>query len=48
MLQLIKEPDEACNAVVGAAVTLSGKLYLQTHPPKIECCPQCTGEIKLV
>lgn len=48
LLQLIGEPDAACNAVVGAAVALSGQLYLQSHPPRIECCPQCSGEIKLV
>lgn len=47
-LQLIGEPDAACNAVVGAAVALSGQLYLQSHPPNIACCPQCSGEIKLV
>lgn len=47
-MQLIGEPDAACNAVVGAAVALSGQLYLQSHPPNISCCPQCSGEIKLV
>ncbi|KAK6626653.1 hypothetical protein RUM44_009129 [Polyplax serrata] len=48
LLQLTREPDAACTAVVGAAVNLSGQLYLKNHPPKIGCCPQCTGEIKLV
>ncbi|KAL0275328.1 UNVERIFIED_CONTAM: hypothetical protein PYX00_003211 [Menopon gallinae] len=48
LLHLIGEPDAACSAVVGAAVALSGQLYLQSNPPRIECCPQCSGEIKLV
>ena len=60
--QLLKTPnllmsgcqDAACSAVMGAAVAVSGRMFLPTTSSSSDscyipaCCPHCSGEIKQV
>ncbi|XP_065170398.1 golgin-45 isoform X1 [Atheta coriaria] len=45
-VKLFSKPDEVCNALVGAAMSItSGQMYLQHPATQATCCKHCKGEI---
>lgn len=48
-VSLPNKPDAVCNAVMGAAMSLSsGQLYLQHPTLHATCCAHCKGEVQEV
>ncbi|KAI4497420.1 hypothetical protein M0802_007431 [Mischocyttarus mexicanus] len=40
--------DAACSAVMGAAVAIGGQIFIPREVSNINCCPNCSGEVKQI